>query len=180
MTIWYNVKKDKRRYDFQKCFERDCQNKEQDKKDDDTARKKAEQAKKTKNDNVATILEVVGMDIGYGNGTAIGGSKYALILVDQCTTQSFVYGMHGSSGADVCEALWKFFIDAGGFPHSLQYDFDLRLIGGKAAALLHSHGTCLSAAPPGCQNKNGLVKNKWQALTKMARSFLGEAKLQKN
>ena len=53
----------------------------------------------------ATVpLEVVGMDIGYGEGTAYGGSKYVLVLVDQCTSNSFVYGMQDSSGADVCEA----------------------------------------------------------------------------
>ena len=46
--------------------------------------------------------------------------------------------MHGSSGADVCEVLWKFFIDVGGFLKMLQFDFDLRLIGGKTAALLRS------------------------------------------
>jgi len=59
----------------------------------------------------ATVpLEVVGMDIGYGDGVAVGGYKYVLILVDQCTTNSFLYGMHGCSGGDMCEALWKFFI----------------------------------------------------------------------
>ena len=45
------------------------------------------------------------MIIGYGDGVSVGGSKYVLVLVDQCTNNSFVYGMHGSSGADVCEAL---------------------------------------------------------------------------
>ena len=84
----------------------------------------------------ATIrLKVVGMGIGYGEGTSYGGSKYVVILVDQCTSNSFTYSMQG-----VCEALWKFFIDAEGFPKTIQCDFDLRLIGGKAAALLRSHG----------------------------------------
>jgi len=92
--------------------------------------------RKRKGKRAASPLEVVGMDIGYGKGTLLGGYKYVLLLVDQCTTESFVYGMHGSSGADVCEALWKFFIDAGGFPKTIQCDFDPRLIGGKAAALL--------------------------------------------
>ena len=97
----------------------------------------------------ATVpLEVVGMDIGYGDGPAIGGHKYVLILVDQCTTETFIYGMSGSSGADICEALWKFFIDAGGFPKTIQCDFDPRLIGGKAARLLRFHVTCICAAPP--------------------------------
>ena len=81
-------------------------------------------------------LEVVGMDIGYGDGVSVGGSKYVLVLVDQCTTETFVYGMQGSSGGDVCEALCKFFFDAGGFLKILQCDFDPQLIGGRAAALL--------------------------------------------
>ena len=72
--------------------------------------------KRKKKGSTATVpLEVVGMDIGYGEDASIGGYKYVLMLVDQCTRNSWVYGMHGSSGADVSEALWKFFINAGGF-----------------------------------------------------------------
>ena len=52
--------------------------------------------------------------------------------------------MNGSSGSDITEALWKFFIDAGGFPQILQCDFDPKIIGGKAAQLLKSHGTSIS------------------------------------
>ena len=136
--------------------------------------------KRKKKGGQATVsLEVVGMDIGYGDDVSIGGYKYVLILVDECTRNSFVYGMHGSSGADVSEALWIFFIDAGGFPKTLQCDFDSRIIGGKAAALLRSHGTRIRAAPPGRQDKNGLVERHWQELTKMARSYLTTAKLPK-
>ena len=97
------------------------------------------------------------MDIGYGEGMSCGGSKYVLVLVDQCTSNSFTYGMHGASEADVCETLWKFFIDIGGFPKTIQCDFDPRLIGGKAVALLCSHGTRARAVPPRCQDKNGLI-----------------------
>ena len=119
------------------------------------------------------------MDIGYGEGISYGGSKYVLVLVDQCTSNSFTYGMQGSSVADVCEALWKFFIDAGGFLKTIQCDFDPRLIVGKAVVLLRSHGTQVRAAPPRRQDKNGLVEHRWQSLTKMTRSFLAEAKLPK-
>ena len=73
----------------------------------------------------ATVpLEVVGMDIGYGDGASYGGSKYILVLVDQCTTNSFVYGMQGSLYVDICEALWNCFSDTGGFPETIQCDFD--------------------------------------------------------
>ena len=119
------------------------------------------------------------MDIGYGEGTSYGGSKYILVLVDQCTSNSFTYGIQGASGADVCEALWKFSIDVEGFPKTIQCDFDPRLIGGKAAALLHSLGTLVRAAPPRRQDENDLVERQWQSLTKMTRSFLAEAKLSK-
>lgn len=86
------------------------------------------------------------MDISYSNGVSVGGHKYILVLVDQRTNNSFIYGMHSSLCADVCEAL--FFINAGGFPKTIHCDFDPRLIGGKAAALLCTHGTRVCAAPP--------------------------------
>ena len=94
------------------------------------------------------------MDIGYGDDTAVGRSKYILVLVDQCTTNCFVYGMYRSSGADVCEALCKLFINAGSFPKTLQCNFDPRLIDDKAALLLCTHNTRVRAAPPHYQDKN--------------------------
>ena len=87
--------------------------------------------------------------------------------------------MKGCSGSDICEALWKFFIDAGGFRKTLQCDFDPKIIGGKAASLLQSHVTAICAAPPNRQDKNGLVERKWQSIVNMARSFLTESQLPK-
>ena len=69
--------------------------------------------------------------------------------------------MQGSLGADICEAIWIFFIDAGGFPETLQCNYDTRLFGGKASALLHSHRTCIRAALPHCQDRNSKVEQKW-------------------
>ena len=75
--------------------------------------------------------------------------------------------------------IYGIFIDAGGFPKTIRCDFDPRLIGGKAAALLCSHGTRVRVAPPGRQDKNGIVERRWKSLTKMACSFLAEAKFLK-
>lgn len=100
------------------------------------------QGKHQQKGSKATVpLKVVGMNIGYGNGDAVGGYKYVLILFDQCTTNSCLYGMHGCSGSDVYKEHWKLFIDAGGFSCTIQCDFDPQLIDGKAAQLLCSHGT---------------------------------------
>ena len=105
--------------------------------------------KRRRKGSKATVpLEVVGMDIGYGEGISCGGSKYVLVLVGQCTSKSFTCGMQGASGGDICEALWEFFINAGDFLKTIQWDFDPRLIGGKAAILLCSHGTRVRAASP--------------------------------
>ena len=50
--------------------------------------------KRQQKDNKETVpLEVIGMDIGYGDGTSYGESKYVLVLIDQCTTNSFIYKM---------------------------------------------------------------------------------------
>ena len=100
------------------------------------------------------------MDIGYGDGVSYSRNKYILVLVDQCTTNSFVYGMQGSSGADVCEALWKFLIDTGGFLDTIQYNFDPQFIGGKVTALLRTYRTRVLAVPPYCQDKNSIVERR--------------------
>ena len=60
------------------------------------------------------------MDIGYGDGTSYGGSKYVLVLVNQCTPKSFIYGMQDASGADICEAILDFCINTVGFPTTIQ------------------------------------------------------------
>ena len=129
--------------------------------------------------SVDTPLGVVGMDIGYGVPGGPGGHKYVLVLVDKCTTHTWTYGMHGTSGTDIQEALWKFFIEAGGFPTTIQCDFDPRFVGGRAIKLLRSHGCRVRAAPPGRQSQNGLVERRWQILEGMARALLKSANLPK-
>ena len=105
--------------------------------------------------------------------------KYVLVLVDKCTTNSFVYGMLCTSGADIVEALWKFFIDTGGLPCTIQCDLDSHFIGRKEISLLQSHGCYVQAAPPNHQDHNGLVERHCELLTNMARAFLAESRLPK-
>ena len=104
----------------------------------------------------------------YGPSTSPGGFKHAPVLVDYCTRYTWVYGMSGTSGTAIQEALWKFFCDAGGFPRRIQCNFDPRFPGGAAKALLQAHGCRVHAAPPHRQSQNGLVEKKWQTLTTVA------------
>ena len=64
-------------------------------------------------------LHTVGMDIGYGDGTSPGGYRYALTLVDLATRHTWTYGLKTKSHRCVIDALWSFFIDAGGLPQRI-------------------------------------------------------------
>ena len=60
------------------------------------------------------------MDIGYGDGTSPGGFKYNLLLVDRTTCKTWVYGLCDMNGSTIADAIWSFFIDAGGgIPHHI-------------------------------------------------------------
>jgi hypothetical protein len=83
------------------------------------------------------------------------------------------------NGETISDALWKFFIDAGGFPRRIQCDFDPKFMGGKVRKLLNSHAIRLTAAPPNRQSQNGLVESHWKIACSMARSLLVEAQLPK-
>jgi hypothetical protein len=69
-------------------------------------------------------LQKVSMDIGYGHGASPGGAKYCLVLVDGFSHHVSVYGLNGITGLDVQDALWRYFIDAGGLPECIQCDYD--------------------------------------------------------
>ena len=65
--------------------------------------------RKQKGTLTTSPLEVVDMDIGYSESNSPGGHKYVLVLVDKCTSNTFVYELHGTSTVDVVEALWNVF-----------------------------------------------------------------------
>ena len=128
-----------------------------------------------------TALDVVGMDIRYGDGTFPGGFKYTLLLVDRTTRKTWIYGLRDINGSTIADAIWSFFIDARGIPCSIQCDFDPRFLDGKVSRrLLTSRGIRVMASPPNCQSQTGLVESNWKTACKMARSFLAEAHLPKS
>ena len=69
------------------------------------------------------------MDIVYGPCTAIGGIKYALLLIDKKTRKCYIYGLTNMKGS-IKEALQKFVTDVQIPPKLIRTDFDKRLMGG--------------------------------------------------
>ena len=121
----------------------------------------------------------IGADIGYGDGVGPGGYKYCLFLVDLATRYTWVYGLTDLSGECLTDALWRFFVDAGGFPKRFRCDFDRRFLHGKVGRLLRSHGVKIGASPPHRHSQNGAVERNWNTAVEMGRAFLAEANLPK-
>ena len=97
------------------------------------------------------------MDIVFGDCVALGGFRYALILVDVATRYAWFYGMQTVSSADIILALETFKADAGTYPKTFHADFDQKLIGGAALRHIKKHSRVI-AAPAHRQSSNGLVE----------------------
>jgi hypothetical protein len=121
-------------------------------------------------------LHTVGLDIGYGEGTSPGGHKYVLTLVDLATRQTWVYGLRTKGAESIINALWSFFIDAGGIPKRICCNSDSSFVKGQVYAFLRrKKGIRIGASPPGRQSQNGALKQQWRTATSMARALLVEA-----
>jgi hypothetical protein len=69
-----------------------------------------------------------------------GGYKYTLAFVDNFSNQMWLHGMHGISGDNMCDALWRFFLEAGRFPRLIQCDLNTGLWHASARCLLNTFG----------------------------------------
>jgi len=74
------------------------------------------------------FLDVVHLDIGYGDCKAVGGAKYVILLVDQATRFSWVYALRSLNHKEIISVLQQFMIDAGASPHRIYTDFDPKFL----------------------------------------------------
>jgi len=59
------------------------------------------------------FLDIVHMDIAFGDCISVGGFRYALILIDRATRYNWVYGLKDLSADSILSALRNFKADAG-------------------------------------------------------------------
>jgi hypothetical protein len=119
-------------------------------------------------------LEKVHLDIVFGDCVALGGYRYALILVDVATRFTWVFGLTSLSSMDIIVALLAFRAAAGGLPKCFHSDFDKKLMGGRALRWILDNNINIKAAPARRQSSNRLVERTWQTLVRMARSYIME------
>ena len=94
-------------------------------------------------------LKKVHMDIVFGDCLALGGFRYALMLVDVATRYCWIYGLPSLTSSHIVDALESFRADAGKIPRMFHSDFDKKLIGGKALKWIKTAGSRIIAAPAG-------------------------------
>jgi len=123
--------------------------------------------------------DVVHADIIFGSGTAIGGAKYALFLVDRATRHKYVYPLRNLK-TDILPSFIKFFSDIGRIPSMIRTDFDHKLMGSQIEIHLLKNNCKLQSAPPELQSVNGVCERNWRTILKMCRSWLVSAQLPSN
>jgi hypothetical protein len=119
-------------------------------------------------------LDKVHLDIVFGDCLALGGFRYAIVLVDVATRYCWVFGMQALTSNEIISALNSFTSIAGMVPKTFHSDFDQKLIGGKARKWILEAGSRIIAAPSNRQSSNGLVERSWQTMVRMARAYITE------
>ena len=117
------------------------------------------------------------MDIVFGDCVALGGHRYALLLVDVATRYCWLYGISSLSSTLITLELELFKADVGRLPHMFHSNFDSKFIGGNTLQWILSNGSNIIAAPAGRQSLNGLAELTWSNIIQMAREFITENKV---
>lgn len=113
------------------------------------------------------IGDTVHYDIAHGTGSAIGGIRYVLVLIDKASTHLYKYGLKTLKEQSILQAMASFINDIGCKPTIMRADMGFKLIGGTVASYLDTptvrdntiETTHVSGAPDGRQNQNGIIES---------------------
>jgi hypothetical protein len=122
-------------------------------------------------------LDIVHVDIGFGDGVALGGTMYALVFADRATRYTWVFGLRSLSPQDIIAAFNQFRSEAGRFAKCFRCDCDEKLFGTTIRAYLQDKDSNIIATPAGRQSSNGLVESHWKVMVHMSRAYLTEKQM---
>ena len=89
------------------------------------------------------------MDIVYGDCLALGGHRYALVIVNAATCYYWLYSMTSLTNSHIVIALQSSCADAGGIPRTFHSDVDKKLIGGDTLCWINKNNSRSIAANDG-------------------------------
>ena len=122
-------------------------------------------------------LDIVHVDIAFGDCVSTGGFRYSLIFVDRATRYNWVFGLKDLSSSSILAAFRLFRADAGSYARCFRCDCDTKLFGTKIREHLIDHASNIVAAAAGRQSSNGLVESHWKVMVHMARAYLTEKQM---
>jgi hypothetical protein len=122
-------------------------------------------------------LDVVHMDIAFGDCLSVSGFKYALILVDRATQYNWTFGLKFLSSDCILLTLRLFWASAGALACCFYCNYNTKLFGTAVLEYLIDNQSKVVAAPAKHQSSNGLVESHWKTMVHMAQACLIEKQM---
>ena len=104
-------------------------------------------------------LDIVNVDIAFGDCMSVGGYKYALICVDRATCFNWCFRLKSLHHNDILSAFLAFRAEAGNLTRQFWCDCDEKLFGSHIWSFLHLQRSSIISSPAGRQSANGLVES---------------------
>jgi hypothetical protein len=122
-------------------------------------------------------LDIVHIDIAFGDCMSTGGYKYALIFVNRATHFNWCFGLKSLHHDDIIAGFMAFRAEAGSLAHQFRCDCNEKLFGSHIQSFLHLERLSIVASPAGRQSANGLVESHWKIMVHMSRAYLTEKQM---
>ncbi len=123
------------------------------------------------------FLDIVHLDIAFGDCISVGGGCYALVLMDRATCYNWVYGLKNLSADSILSALCNFKADAGSYAWCFRSDCNTKLFGKRIRDHLIENNSNVVAAAAGRQLANGKVESHWKTMVHMSHTYLTEKQM---
>ena len=122
-------------------------------------------------------LDIVHLNIAFGDCMSIGGFKYALIFVDRGTQYNWCFGLKLLHHDDIVAAFMAFHAETGILARQFPCDFDEKLFISHICLFLHLKHSSIISSTAGHQSVNRLVESHWKIMIHMSCAYLTEKQM---
>ncbi len=127
---------------------------------------------------LSRYLDIVHIDITFGDCALVGGYKYALIFVDRATRYNWMFGLKSLQHKDILAVFLAFHDKAGSLACQFCCNCDKKLFGSEVWSFLHTNKSSIASSHAGCQSGNGLAKAHWKIMVHVSWAYLTEKQMQ--
>jgi hypothetical protein len=104
-------------------------------------------------------LDIVHVDIVFGDYILVGGYKFALVFVNRATRYNWTFGLKSLQHGNIQAAFLAFHTEAGSLARLFHCNCNKKLFGSAVQSFLHSNNSAIAASSAGHQSSNGLVES---------------------